>query len=254
MELAVINKLETLPVKLQAYALNRIGKKSIRDLHPNQIRESCSKVINLAFVESGQIKQATQQMLDFNRDSLIGELTGRFKDLTLEELSEAFKMGIRGEFGEYFGLCAATYHKFIKSYFERPERAESMRVYLDSIKGEIVKEKPTPEQQHQIMLDGCREALKDFKETKRLPYSPAPYYDFLWKELKLINWTDKEKEEIKKEAKLIYESKVTKQKQERRINTQQAKDLLSNLGANQSFINTVKQVGLKRFFEQTNKI
>lgn len=249
MEIAKINKIEVLPISLQIFAENRIGKKSIKDLHPNQVKEACGEIINRAFVESGQMKQATTAMLEFNRDSLLGELKGRFKDLTLEELKEAFKMGVRGEFGEYFGLCASTYYKFIKSYFERPERAESMRLYLDTIKKELVPEKPTPEQQKEILLNGVRSALEEYKTDKKLPFAPAPYYDFLWLELKLINWSKEEKEEIKKEANTVYQSKINKQKQERRITTQQAKDLLTNLKDNQSYINAVKSIGLKRFFD-----
>ena len=237
-----------LPESLKPYALNRIGKRSIRDLTEPEVKRACFEIINLAFAECGQLK-TDAAMLQFQSESLFNELSGKYKDLTLPELKESFKRGIRGETGPYFGLCAKTYHQFIKHYFERPERAESMRVYLNSISGEVTKEKMTKEQQYEIMMQGIKAAYEDYKDSKKLPYSPAPYYDFLWQELKLINWTKEEKDSIKKEATVLYEAKINKQKQERRITTQQAKDLLATLSSNQSFINTVKSVGLKRFFE-----
>lgn len=249
--LPIVNNIN-LPESLKPYAAIRIGKRCIKDLSEGEVKRACFEIINISFAESGQLK-IDAPMLQFQSESLFKELTGRFKDLTLDELKEAFKKGIRGETGPYFGLCSKTYHQFIKHYFERPERAEAMRIYLDSINGTLIPEKPTPEQQKEIMIKGVKSALNDYKADGKLPYSPAPYYDFLWLELKLIIWSKEEKESIKKEANQIYESKVNKQKQERRITTQQAKDLLSNISSNQSYINTVKMVGLRRFFDMCIK-
>jgi hypothetical protein len=248
MDLIKKYEFDSLPLRLQTFAISRIGKKSIRDLHPNQVRDSVKIIVNRAFTESGQTKAVTAEMLAFQYDTLIGELTGRFKDLTIEELQEAFKMGIRGEFGEYFGLCAATYHKFIKSYFERPERAESMRVYLDAVNKELTKEL-TPEEKRERLIKGIYLAYETYVKSNQLPYSPAPYYDFLWQDQKLINWTLEEKEEIKKEAKIEYEASIREKKNARQITAQQFSDLLNNLSSNHTYINTIKRIGLKRFFE-----
>ena len=242
-----------IPESLRGYAINRVGKKCIKDLHPNQIKDACSQIINLAFVESGQIKQATQTMLEFNRDSLLGELKGKFKDLTIEELKEAFKMGIRGEFGDYFGLCAATYYKFIKSYYERPERAEAMRVYLDLESKAFVKEKLTDEQKDMIMKQAALSLFNEYYETKILNfYGSHRIYDYLWQTKKLIKWTEEERKELKETAFNQYESELKKQRDTGQILPSVYRQILENLDGekNRTFINKIKAVGLKRYFDK----
>ena len=248
MDLIKTDNLDLLPLRLQSYAVSRIGKKSIKDLHPNQIKEACTQIINLAFVESGQTKQATSEMLSFQRDTLLDELKGLFKNLTLEELKEAFKMGVRGEFGEYFGLCAATYHKWIKNYFERPERAEAMRVYLDLNRQEIVKDKPTPEQQAEILKKGIKLAYEVYVKSGELPFYSAPYYDYL-KKNNLVNWSKEQIEEMKVEAETEYRGRLIEDRDNRVINTLQYKAIIENLNTNQTFKNVCKKIGLKYWFE-----
>ena len=247
MDLIQTNKLETLPLRLQSFAISRIGKKSIKDLHEAQVKQSCSEIINLCFVESGQIKQATPEMLAFNRDALFNELKSKFKDLTLDELKEAFKMGVRGEFGDYFGLCAATYHKWIKSYFERPERAEAMRVYLDLAKVEITPQLTDCEKRTRL-IEGIKLAYKEYCESGELPFYPSPYYDFL-KTNGYVNWSKEQIEEMKLVAETEYRGRLIKDRDNRVINTIQYKSILENLNTNQTFKNVCKKVGLKCFFE-----
>lgn len=255
MDLIQTNKLETLPLRLQSFAISRIGKKSIKDLHEAQVKQSCSEIINLCFVESGQIKQATSEMLAFNRDALFNELKGKFKDLTLEELKEAFKMGVRGEFGDYFGLCAATYHKWIKSYFERPERAEAMRVFL-SITNEVklLTSEPSPEQKEQIMKGASINAFNEYKASKKLPFVCRPIYDFL-KSKGLINWSESEKKEMSAYVKERYKSDLLEQKTKGEISSRDFRNIVENLDGekNKRLINKAKTEGLKRYFDNLIK-
>lgn len=246
MEIAKINKLEVLPLSLQPYAINRIGKKAIKDLTEPEIKRNCYMIISVAFAESGQLK-VVSAMLQYQSDTLFNELKGKFKDLTIDELKEAFKMGIRHEFGQYFGLCAKTYNQFIKGYFERPERAEAMRVYLDSINAVIVKEL-TPEEKRKLTIQGVYSAYESFCKSGELPFYSAPYYDII-KENGLVNWSKEERLEMELEAKSEYIGKLRDDKMKRKINSKQFTTICESLGSNQSFKNVCKKVALKRFFE-----
>ena len=246
--LTVINNIERLPESLRQYAINRIGKKAIKDMIQSEVKKNCSQIVASAFAESGQLK-VDAPMLQYQSDSLFNELSGKFKDLTIDEVKESFKQGIRGESGPYFGLCAKTYHQFLKHYYEKKERAEAMRVYLDLVNQEASKEPLTKEQKYERMMLGVKTAFNEYKESGKLPFCPAPYYDFLWQELKLINWTAEQKSEIRQEANRLWSEFLKEAKDTRRINTMQYKELLANTINNQTYLNKVKQVGLKKFFE-----
>lgn len=241
---------ERIPESLKGYALNRVGKKAIKDLTEHEVKNACNSIIAVSFAEIGQFKVDTP-MLQFQSETLFKELRGRYKDLTLDELKEAFKMGIRNEFGQYFGLCAKTYNLFIKSYYERPERAEAMKQVLRMI------DKPeskhyTEEQKEMLVKQGCLQAFNEYYESKKLPFVIAPIYDYLWQNRGLIKWTEEERNDIWQTALKAYEGELRKRRDEGEINSFQMKQILANLNGelNRTFINKVKAEGLKRFFDK----
>lgn len=245
--LITINNLDKLPESLKVWAVNRIGKKPIKLLTENEVNRSCSEIIAKSFADSGQLN-VTSEMLQFQTQSLLDELSGKFKDLTIDEVKEAFKKGIRGETGPYFGLCAKTYHQFIKHYFESKERSEAMRVYLDLNRQEIVKDKPTPEQQNEILKKGIKLAYEVYVKSGELPFYSAPYYDYL-KKNNLVNWSKEQIEEMKIEAETEYRGRLIEDRDNRVINTLQYKAIIENLNTNQTFKNVCKKIGLKYWFE-----
>lgn len=245
--LITINNLDKLPESLKVWAVNRIGKKPIKLLTENEVKRSCSEIIAKSFADSGQLN-VTTEMLQFQTQSLLDELSDKYKDLTIDEVKEAFKKGIRGETGPYFGLCAKTYHQFIKHYFESKERTEAMRVYLDLNRQEIVKDKPTPEQQNEILKKGIKLAYEVYVKSGELPFYSAPYYDYL-KKNNLVNWSKEQIEEMKIEAETEYRGRLIEDRDNRVINTLQYKAIIENLNTNQTFKNVCKKIGLKYWFE-----
>lgn len=250
--LIINNNLEKLPESLRQYALNRVGKKTIKNSSLFEVRQSCSEIIAKSFADSGQLN-VTTEMLQFQTQSLLDELSGKFKDLTIDEVKEAFKKGIRGETGPYFGLCAKTYHQFIKHYFESKERSEAMRVYLNLENQTFTKEKLTDEQKDMIMKQAALSLFNEYYETKKLNfYGAHRIYDYLWQEKKLIKWTDEERKELKEQAFNEYESELKKQRDTGQILPSVYRQILENLDGekNRTFINKVKAVGLKKYFDK----
>lgn len=50
------------------------------------------------------------------------------RDLTQAEIDRAFLLGIRGDFGEYYGLTADSLYGFIDGYIHTPEKREAARL------------------------------------------------------------------------------------------------------------------------------
>lgn len=248
MELIVNNQFDKLPESLRQYAINRVGKKAIKDLTPNEVKRHCNEIIAKAFADDGKF-QVTSEMLSFQSLALFEELTGKFKDLTIDELKEAIRLGMRGETGAWFGLCAKTYHQFIKHYFERKERSEAMRVYLDQFGTGITDRKLSESEKRDEMIKGIRLAYEAYCKCGELPFYPAPYYDFIRNDLKLTNWSKEQRDEIESEAKQEYIKRLTEDKKNRLIDTLKYKQIIENLTTNQTYFNYLKRVALKKFFE-----
>lgn len=50
------------------------------------------------------------------------------RDLTQVEISRAFRLGIKGDFGEYYGLTADALFGFLEGFIRTPEKKESARL------------------------------------------------------------------------------------------------------------------------------
>lgn len=254
MEITITNSIDKLPVSLQSFAKARIGQKAIKDLTPIQVAKICEEVIVRAFAEAGQIG-ITQEILLFQKQTLIDELKGRFGVLTPDEVKESFRLGIRGESGPYFGLCAKTYHQFLKYYFELPQRAEAMKAFL-SITNEVklLTSEPSPEQKEQIMKGASINAFNEYKASKKLPFVCRPIYDFL-KSKGLINWSESEKKEMSAYVKERYKSDLLEQKTKGEISSRDFRNIVENLDGekNKRLINKAKTEGLKRYFDNLIK-
>jgi len=257
-DLIIHNEFERLPESLRQYAINRIGKKAIKDMIQSEVKKNCSQIVASAFAESGQLK-VDAPMLQYQSDSLFNELSGKFKDLTIDEVKEAFRLGIRGETGAYFGLCAKTYHQFIKHYFERKERAEAMKEYLNLINRGNQKE-TTEEQKYQIMKQASLQEFESYSKTKNLSRS-APYiYDFIAKKYGTkatlsgediyILISDKDiRETIKKDAKAEYEKSLNMKVLKGDARKKDAEKAMFDLVTNRTYLNIAKTIELGIYFD-----
>lgn len=261
MELITTNYIDSLPPALKPFAAARIGQKAIKDLSPIEVSKSCAEIINRSFVEAGHIK-AEKEMLEFNRDVLFNELKGKFASLTINEVKEAFRIGIRGESGAWFGLCAKTYHQFLKYYFEKPERSESMKAYLTiADKANDLTKQVTESDKEKIMREASLKEFDEYCKEKELSRS-APYvYDFIAKvhgykaylsgdEIRVL-FNDREtRESIKKLAKAQYKNELNKKILKGEVRKKDAENALFDLVTNRTYLNVAKTIELKMYFDK----
>ena len=265
--------IELLPENLKQFSIARIGQPSFKSLNITEQKRICLDVITNAHYDLGYEKntKATDlaQILEAQSLCLIKELNSRYGTLTQLEIKEAFRIGLRKEFhlfyssdqvnkksgqefGYFYGLCSATYAKFLKLYFELPQRSLSQLEYLKLIEANTFKraEKPIA-----IKITETKEsiikAFEHYKLTKELPYTAFAYYDFLWKEMKLISWTKEERALIIAEAEKEYVSSLKVQKASGKLKAKDYEDIVSNLAgeSNRTFINKVKKLSLKKYFD-----
>jgi hypothetical protein len=247
-QLTVQNQLPAnIPVSQQAFVVLRVGHKSIKDLEPNVVKRACVDILTRASFDMGSPMADNDKVLQFQTEALYSEMKGKLNTLTIPEVQEAFNRGIRGEAGQFFGLCPRTYHQFLKYFFELPERSESWVNYLDEQEG---KKKPRKIEFSQDQLKThCRNAFSDYRTTGGMPFSPHATYDTLKELLGLKTLIPVEKwEQVKRDAKhnLI---QLTKSKAG---NKNKASELIKKLeyteGSQYEF--ECKKIGLRIYFEQ----
>jgi hypothetical protein len=61
------------------------------------------------------------------RIEITKDLQTRYKTMTLKEVGHCFASGIRGEYGDYYGINVATINKWLRTYYNSDERKEAMR-------------------------------------------------------------------------------------------------------------------------------
>jgi len=108
----------------------------IKSLSDNQIKRTLKEILSQASFDMGSPMSSDLTVLTFQTEACFNELKGKFGTMTLSEVKSAFRRGIRGEYGAYFGMCPKTYHQFIKAYFEMPERFKAHDEYLKLVEME----------------------------------------------------------------------------------------------------------------------
>lgn len=163
MELAkneIINKLPKYQAELVAL---RVGHKEIKNLNEIEIKKECNKIISRAFIYSSPNGQVDNQILSVQTIELYN-CVKKYFTMTLPELHFAFKEGLDGLTGPWFGLCGKTYNQFLKGFFEKPERGKAFSAYLDLSDKPSVTDKPM----HKIIDESNQAILNRFKRYKRI--------------------------------------------------------------------------------------
>jgi hypothetical protein len=191
--------------------------------------------------------QIDHKILSAQSEALKTELTGKYATLTVGELKTAFKRGIYGESGPYFGMCPKTYNQFLKWYIELPDRGKAWIEYMKLIEGAGTSSKPvfyTDEKLKMMVLD----AFNTYKINGSLPIAGACvlFYDTLKKAnngetlIDQANW-----ENIKTEGRKSYSNAMSL--------TKTAKDaklmVLDYSMQNASFAAHVKKIAIRFYFD-----
>lgn len=67
-------------------------------------------------------------------DGVADDVYRDFQDLTCEELAIAYRLGVRGEFGEFMGLSVITFHKWGRSFREmKNEQIHALKSKLPAL-------------------------------------------------------------------------------------------------------------------------
>lgn len=185
-----------LPLNLQEYVSLRL-EPPVKELNHTVLKDKCHNLISISFIEQAQYS-VESKILAHQRDTLLDELrtVKAFGSLTWSEVEKAFKTGIRGESGQFFGMCAKTYHQFLKYYVGKPERVEGMKQYLELMNQEN-KVELTPEQKKQKSKEALVWYFNEYKRTKKLGSGSFAMYESLYYGFGLCRFSEVEALDLK---------------------------------------------------------
>jgi len=136
-----------------------------------------TSIISSNFNALGRV--CTGEELTVLTQVLIDDILTDFPKLTIEELKIATRKGIRGEFGEFFGLNAVSYHFFIKSFINGEKRAEAILKQIEHLAEQ--KRVKSPDEIAQIEKEFWENETKRIAEYKKTGVLKTDSYERLYK-------------------------------------------------------------------------
>lgn len=216
----------------------------IMDEKPNIVYNFLNALVIKVFIIAGQAID-DDELLDFTVSELQKDVTTRYKGLTLQEIEIALTNGVKGDYGEYYGLNIKSFNKFLNEYTfseERGKAIESRMTRVPPAKQLSTKGSITVEENKRIAYNNALDLFEEYKETKECPDHGNVTYNYLDR-LGVIQINDKEKWQIFNEAKACREK-------ERKIQgkTMNISNVIEQQQEGGIVIAYAKKIALKRYF------
>lgn len=224
-------------------------EKKVREYSNDETTLFMTGLIERTHINCGQ--KVDEQYVDLYLDEFISDLKKYNTNLSLKEIELAFKMGYKGEFGEWYGLNNKTYFAWINAFTfcEKRDRVKKL------LKDRVLPEKQLSEKEKQeIIKQGCFDAFELFKTTGKCDDIGNVKYDYLFRN-GVINFTVERRNIFKKEARenIVKEKKIELSKDNTRHVKLQIIDFIRDVEGNinsHAVIVEAKKIALNTFFRE----
>lgn len=162
------------------------------------------------------------QNLELIVRELLRDLDTRYKLLAMEEVETIIGNGIRGDYGNYYGLSVASISKWFKAYMESGAHGEYLSSKVTELKLMLPEKTGLTDQEvDKIMISGCIRCFTEYTSTGKFnDYGRENYY-FL-KKKGLIKLTDDQIKKYLAAARVQYKEQM--ERQTASLNRDDAKD------------------------------
>lgn len=187
---------KTLDQQEQEIILARNGER-IRMMPESSVGRELSILITKTHIACGQA--INEGVVSLGMPMLLEDIIKYFGTLTISEITQAFRLGTMGEFGEWFGLNNKTYLQWCKGYLGWQKRIEANKKQM-AFQNEFNKPKElTQSEKEKIIAEGVLIVFKEFKKTNFVYDAGNVTYNYLDSK-QLIPFNIERKKEIVKLA------------------------------------------------------
>lgn len=231
------------------YVKARYGVR-VTSLSEPEAETALLELINRAFVELGQLPTGSgsadrKKYLGVMARMTLNDIKLYFPQVTLEEVANAMRRGIRREYGEYFGFNVIAVHGFIEKYLESDDRNDALAKQNRFLLAKDVPEELPVINQQEIMEAGLLRCYENYRKTGRVIDCGNVNYEMLVKEGK-INLTNEEKHLIYKEAERL----IKHEEDQQAGSFHQIVARLRVQGTDHgTIVSRAKELALKRYFD-----
>lgn len=174
--------------------LARNGER-IRMMPESSVGRELSILITKTHIACGQ--PINEGVVSLGMTMLLEDIIKYFGTLTMSEITQAFRLGTMGEFGEWFGLNNKTYLQWCKGYMGWQKRTEANKKQM-VYNAELNKPKElTQDEKDKIIADGVLIVFEEFKKTGFIYDAGNVTYNYLDSKGLIPFTVDRKKEIVK---------------------------------------------------------
>lgn len=185
-----------------------LSSPKVLDSAPVEVATVVMQAIQYGCLFSGQMKPINETDLTITTKFSTDYIVSSCPTIRLSEIQIAIRDGLLGDFGDYYGINAATIIKFIKAHVKREKRV--LLLSEMNIKEKLQPEELTPEQLESIAQKAYLDCLENFKTTGVIEDAGNAIYDWLVR-TKKMSPTVKEKNEALNEVKKVEIERLLKE-------------------------------------------
>lgn len=235
-------------VNLPADTINPLTVPSIKSHTDDEIFVVILMSLAKSFTDLGRPQPSTEDK-NYLANSLADMIPRKYASIRLHEIPIAFANGIRGKYGEFYGLNLVSFENFIEGHLAQESREQFARLLPPPPAGK----EPDEESKFQLAGYNAVKALTDYSAGKDISLSALVVYNFL-NSLKLIKYTPEEKWDFIEEAAAFLETDLVKQAAEsldkiHRIKLRRQVEEVKARTAVELIRNTAKKLTLYAFFQ-----
>mgnify|MGYP002623774177 FL=1 len=165
----------------------------------NEIAAAVKALVVKTIFESGQNMEPDEQAETVN--GVTRDIFTDFVGYRIPEIAEAFRLGVRGELGEYYGVSVKSFHQWLRTYRDE---------HLNDLKSKVLGSLPEPtelteEQKAKIKAEWIENHLRLFEEYRdgEIEFDQIRFAAHFWEHLRkegLVTTDEQAREEFVGEA------------------------------------------------------
>lgn len=200
-------------------------------LTKKDIKLRLDEIITKAYEHAGQqSKNSPENNQTHNKfvESFSDELLAWFGILTMDEVEIAFYNGLRGEYGEYFGINNVTAHMFCSKYRDgakRKDAKEKQRLHEEKMKKQ---DEISEEKKNKIFYVGALRKFTEYRKNGTVYDAGGATYDYLTR-LGILNYNEEARQIFKDRAKHKLREQATNRGKDRTMSLFQIQDFIKSI-------------------------
>ncbi len=173
------------------------------------------EMLNRSYAELGHVPvgssiQERANLMKATAGLILNDLLFHYPKVTLEEIGNAVRRGIRREYGEYYGFNAISIHEFVKKYLNSDDRLNALDRQSRYLNTQKPVEEISEQEKERLLREGLEQCRETYRKTGRIIDFGNVNYQLLV-DSGDINLSIEEKLEIYREARIQIKTELDAQ-------------------------------------------